>query len=162
MEVFTLDQFHPVFRAKWVMDPFAMKFYVQGLILCSHLTFASTSPSKFSIVSMETQTKTHRMGLNPFLTFYIHTMLNLMVTQTQTQTSSVNIALTLPHNVSCLPAAATIQSETFNKLGYNWQLAVPNKFLCFKIIEGNSLGITRRTRVPIYHDQLFLRLKYFN
>ena len=43
--------------------------------LCSHLmfafAFASTSPSKFNIASMETQTQTHRMGLNPFLTFYI-------------------------------------------------------------------------------------------
>ena len=41
--------------------------------VCSHLTFAfaSTSPSKFNIASMETQTQTHRMGLNPFLTFYI-------------------------------------------------------------------------------------------
>ena len=40
---------------------------------CSHLTFAfaSTSPSKFNIVSMETQTQTHRMDLNLFLTFYI-------------------------------------------------------------------------------------------
>ena len=37
--------------------------------VCSHLTLASTSPSKFNIASMETQT--HRMGLNPFLTFYI-------------------------------------------------------------------------------------------
>ena len=47
---------------------------------------------KFNIVSMETQTQTHRMGLNPFLTFSIDTMLNLMVTLTQTQTSSVNTA----------------------------------------------------------------------
>ena len=43
--------------------------------VCSHLTlafaFASTSPSKFNIASMETQTQMHRMGLNPFLTFYI-------------------------------------------------------------------------------------------
>ena len=43
--------------------------------VCSHLTFASafvsTSPSKFNIASMETQTQTHRMGLNQFLTFYI-------------------------------------------------------------------------------------------
>ena len=38
--------------------------------------FASTSPSKFNISSMETQTHTHRMGLNPFLTFYIDAMLN--------------------------------------------------------------------------------------
>ena len=45
------------------------------LKLCSHLTFAfvfaSTSLSKFNIASMETQTQTHRMGLNPFLMFYI-------------------------------------------------------------------------------------------
>ena len=43
--------------------------------VCLHLTFAfafaSTSPSKFNIASMETQTQMHRMGLNPFLTFYI-------------------------------------------------------------------------------------------
>ena len=47
----------------------------------SHLTsafaFGSTSPSKFIIVSMETQTQMHRMGLNPFLTFYIDAMLNI-------------------------------------------------------------------------------------
>ena len=45
----------------------------------SHLTFAfaSTLPSKFNIASMETQTQTHRMGLNPFLTFYIEVMLNV-------------------------------------------------------------------------------------
>ena len=44
---------------------------------------------------METQTQMHRMGLRPFLTFYIDTMLNLTVTltQMQTQTSSVNRAL---------------------------------------------------------------------
>ena len=43
----------------------------------SHLTFAfaSTLPSKFNIASMETQT--HRMGLNPFLTFYIEVLLNV-------------------------------------------------------------------------------------
>ena len=45
------------------------------LKVCSHLTFASAfvsmSPSKFTIASMETQTQMHRMGLNPFLTFYI-------------------------------------------------------------------------------------------
>ena len=45
---------------------------------------------KFNIVSMETQTQTHRMGLNPFLTFSIDTMLNLTVTLTQTP--SVNTA----------------------------------------------------------------------
>ena len=47
--------------------------------LCEHSTFAfaSTSPSKFNIASMETQTQTHRMGLNPFLTFYIDAMLNV-------------------------------------------------------------------------------------
>ena len=32
---------------------------------------------KFNIVSMETQTQMYRMGLNPFLTFYIHIMLNV-------------------------------------------------------------------------------------
>ena len=46
-----------------------------SLKVCSHLTFAfaSMSPSKFNIASMETQTQTqmHRMGLNPFMTFYI-------------------------------------------------------------------------------------------
>ena len=45
------------------------------LKVCSHLAFAfafaSTSPSKFNIASMGTETQTHRMGLNPFLTFYI-------------------------------------------------------------------------------------------
>ena len=50
-------------------------FTVIQLKVCSHLTFASTfastSPSKFNIASMETQTQTHRMGLNPFLMFYI-------------------------------------------------------------------------------------------
>ena len=48
---------------------------VGSLKVCSHLTFAfafaSRSPSKFNIASMETQTQMHRMGLNPFLTFYI-------------------------------------------------------------------------------------------
>ena len=43
--------------------------------MCSHLTFASafssTSPSKFNIASMEMQTQMQKMGLNPFLTFYI-------------------------------------------------------------------------------------------
>ena len=47
----------------------------------SHLTFAFafalTSPSKFNIASMEMQTQTHRIGLNPFLTFYIDAMLNV-------------------------------------------------------------------------------------
>ena len=48
------------------------------LKVCSHLTFAfaSTSPSKFNIVSMETRTQMHRMGLNPFLTFSIDAVLN--------------------------------------------------------------------------------------
>ena len=45
--------------------------------LCSHLTFtfafASTSPSKFNIASMETQTQTHRMDPQ----FYIDAMLNI-------------------------------------------------------------------------------------
>ena len=43
------------------------------LKVCSYLTFAfaSTSPSNFNIASMETQTQMHRMGLNPFLMFYI-------------------------------------------------------------------------------------------
>ena len=48
---------------------------------------------KFNIASMETQTQMHRMGLNPFLTFSIDTMLNLTVTLTQMQTSSGNTAL---------------------------------------------------------------------
>ena len=52
----------------------------QCLKVCSHLTFAfafaSTSPSKFNISSMETQMHMHRMDLNPFLTFYIDAMLN--------------------------------------------------------------------------------------
>ena len=43
--------------------------------VCSHLTFAfastSMSPSKFNIASIVMQTQTHRMGLKPFLTFYI-------------------------------------------------------------------------------------------
>ena len=43
---------------------------------------------KFNIVSMETQTQTHRMGLNPFLTFSIDTMLNSPVTLTQIQTQT--------------------------------------------------------------------------
>ena len=51
------------------------------LKVCSHLTFAFAfalmSPSKFNIASMETQTQMHRMGLNPFLTFYIVAMLNV-------------------------------------------------------------------------------------
>ena len=52
----------------------------------------------FNIVSMETQTQTHRMGLNPLLTFSIDTVFNLTVTltKTQAQTSSVNTALD-PH-----------------------------------------------------------------
>ena len=55
------------------------------------------STVKFNIVSMETQIQTHRMGLNPFCAFSIDAMLNLTVTlmQTQTHTSSVNIALML-------------------------------------------------------------------
>ena len=48
--------------------------------LCAHSTFAfafaSTSPSKFNIASMETQTQKHRMGLIPFLTFYIDVVAN--------------------------------------------------------------------------------------
>ena len=48
---------------------------IKTIKVCSHLTFASaivsTSPSKFNIASMETQTRMHRMGLNPILTFYI-------------------------------------------------------------------------------------------
>ena len=48
----------------------------QTFMLCSHLTFASvfasTSPSKFNIVSMEMQTQMHRMGLNPFFAFDGH------------------------------------------------------------------------------------------
>ena len=51
---------------------------------------------KFNIVSMETQTEIHRMGLNPFLMFSIDTMLNLTVTLMQTQTSSVNTVLIDP------------------------------------------------------------------
>ena len=45
----------------------------------SHLTFAFAPmfPSKFNIASMETQTQMHRMGLNPFLMFYIVAMLNV-------------------------------------------------------------------------------------
>ena len=39
--------------------------------------FASMSLSKSNIASIETQTKTHRKGLNPFLTFYIDVMLNV-------------------------------------------------------------------------------------
>ena len=54
-----------------------------GLKVCSQLTFAfafaSTSPSKFNIASMETQTQTHRMGLNPFLSFYIDVDANVNV-----------------------------------------------------------------------------------
>ena len=40
------------------------------------MTFAFAA--RFNIASMETQTQTqtHRMGLNPFLTFYIDAMLN--------------------------------------------------------------------------------------
>ena len=52
---------------------------VKRIKVCSHLTFAfaSTSSSKFNIVSMEMQkTQTHRVGLNVFLTFYIDAMLN--------------------------------------------------------------------------------------
>ena len=45
--------------------------------MCSHLSFASTSPSKFNIVSMEMQTQMHGMGLNPFLMFYIDAILNV-------------------------------------------------------------------------------------
>ena len=46
---------------------------------CSHLTFAFAfaSPSTFNIASMVTQRQTHRMGLNPFLTFYIDAVLNV-------------------------------------------------------------------------------------
>ena len=59
-----------------------------GVKVCSNLTFASafasTSPSKFNIASMETQTQTHRMGLNPFLTFYIDVDANANVKCEQT------------------------------------------------------------------------------
>ena len=42
-----------------------------GMLRYVAFAFASTSPSKFNIASMEMQTHMHRMGLNPFLTFYI-------------------------------------------------------------------------------------------
>ena len=45
--------------------------YYERFKVYSHLTFASTSPSKFNIASTVTQTQMHRMGLNPFLMFYI-------------------------------------------------------------------------------------------
>ena len=55
-------------------------FRLSTVKVCSHLTFAfafaSMSPSEFNIASMEMQTQMHRMGLNPFLTFYIDAMLN--------------------------------------------------------------------------------------
>ena len=35
------------------------------------------SASKFNIALMESQTQMHRMGLNPFLTFYIDAMLRV-------------------------------------------------------------------------------------
>ena len=57
-----------------------LRSYEIAIKVCSHLTFAfafaSRSPSKFIIVSMETQTQMHRMGLNPFLTFYIDVDVN--------------------------------------------------------------------------------------
>ena len=65
---------------------------VVTLKVCSHLTFASafasTSPSKFNIASMETQTQTHRMGLNPLLTFYFDVDANANVRCEHTLTSS--------------------------------------------------------------------------
>ena len=45
-------------------------------LLTFAFTFASTSPSKFNIAPMETPQR-HRMGLDPFLTFYIDAMLNV-------------------------------------------------------------------------------------
>ena len=70
------------------------------LKVCSHLTFAfafaSTSPSKFNTASMVTQTQTHRMGLNPFLKFYMDAMSNIdanaNVNCEQTLMTAVSIA----------------------------------------------------------------------
>ena len=63
-----------------------------SLKVCTRVCVCVNVNVKLNIVSMETKTQTHRMGLNPFLTFYIDAMLNTDATQMQTQTSSVNKA----------------------------------------------------------------------
>ena len=77
--------------------------------VCINLTI------KFNIVSMETPTQTHRMGLNPFCAFSIDTMLNLTVTlmQTQTQTSSVNRALRF-HQTSRIGSVETAEAQNLH------------------------------------------------
>ena len=76
------------------------------LKVCSHLTFAfvSTSPSKLNIASMEMQTQMHRMGLNPFLTFYIDAMLNV--------DTNANANGKCEHTFSMLLSIATISYQT--------------------------------------------------
>ena len=68
--------------------------------VCSHLTFAfafaSTSP--FNISSMEMQTHMHRMGLNPFLTFYIDTVLNF----DGDVDANANANVKCEHTIKCL------------------------------------------------------------
>ena len=68
-----------------------------GVKVCSNLTFASafasTSPSKFIIASMETQTQTHRMGVNPFLTFYIDVDANANANVKCEHTLTLNICI---------------------------------------------------------------------
>ena len=61
-----------------------------GVKVCSHLTFAFALTSKF-IASMERQTQTHRMGLNPFLTFYFDVDTNAKVKCEQTFTLNICI-----------------------------------------------------------------------
>ena len=72
----------------------------------SHLTpafaFGSTSPSKFIIVSMETRTQMHRMGLNPFLTLYIDAMLNIDAN------ANVKCEYTLKHKMTLVHSNASL------------------------------------------------------
>ena len=71
--------------------------------LCSHLTFAFAFASASSLTSHQwkhantnTQKRSECLKVWKVLMFYIDVMLNLMVTLTQTQTSSVNTALRFP------------------------------------------------------------------
>ena len=73
----------------------------QAFKVCSHLmsafAFVSTSPSKFNIASMVTQTQNAQNGSEPILCINVNLTVTLM--QTQKQTSSVNKALTYLYNL---------------------------------------------------------------
>ena len=89
-----------LWRSTVVADASYETVTVIDVKLCSHLTFAfafafaSTLPSSLTLHQWFPNANAQN-GSEPFLTFSIDTMLNLMVTltQTKTQTSSVNTAL---------------------------------------------------------------------